>query len=208
MIERIHWLGHSSFRIESDGVVVYFDPWKVASRAPSADLVLVSHGHYDHLSQEDIDRVRTSRTTVIMPQSCAATHGRSALGMKPGEVRTVGKLEVLAVPAYNPAKNFHPRKNGWLGYVVRFPSGSVYHAGDTDLIPEMETVRADIALLPVGGTYTMDAQEAALAAQRVGAKKAIPMHWGDLVGSRADAEQFKRLAAALGVEVRVLEPER
>lgn len=207
MIEGIRWLGHASFRITA-GKVIYVDPWKVASRALEADLVLVTHGHYDHLSKEDIDRVRASRTVVVIPASCANTFGLEAVTMRPGDRRTVAGVDIQAVPAYNVGKKFHPRENGWLGYVLHLEKGSVYVAGDTDLIPEMAEIKVDVALLPVGGTYTMTAEEAVEAAVRVGARVAVPMHWGDVVGGQADAERFCTLAKARGIDARILDPER
>ena len=207
LLRRIHWLGHASFRIQEDPVV-YIDPWKVASRALTARLVLITHGHYDHLSRQDIERVRGSQTTVIMPPSAAATFGSEAVTLGPGDTYVVDDVTVTAVAAYNMDKAFHPKDNDWLGYHIQYPDGSIYHAGDTDLIPEMNDVRADIALLPIGGTYTMNADDAVEAALRVHASIVIPMHWGDVVGVEADARRFEELAKERGLRVVMLYQER
>ena len=207
MVSHIHWLGHASFRISAE-ITIYIDPWKIASRAASADIVLISHGHYDHMSREDIDRIRCPRTQIIVPQSCLGTIGREAIGLAPGEEKTVHGVKIQAVRAYNVNKPFHPKENDWLGYVIHLPNETIYYAGDTSLIPEMSHLSVDIALLPIGGTYTMNAEEAVEAAERVNAQLAIPMHWGEIVGKQEDADRFVQLAAAKGIKTKILDAER
>jgi L-ascorbate metabolism protein UlaG (beta-lactamase superfamily) len=207
MIENIHWLGHDSFRLDGSSTV-YIDPWKLAADAPPADLILITHDHYDHFSPDDIARLSTPRTTLIGPASVTAKiDGVAAVTLSAGETATVGGVTVTAVPAYNidkfrqPGEVFHPRAAGGLGYIVELDGRSIYHAGDTDAIPEMRDVRCDVALLPVSGTYVMTAEEAAEACRMISAAAVVPMHYGDIVGTAADAARFEGLC---GVPVTVL----
>jgi len=212
-IGKIHWLGHASFRIDGDSAVVYIDPWKIA-RGPGADLVLVTHEHYDHCSPEDVAKVRGAKTIVVAPAPCVKALGKVAgkgtlRSLAAGEAMTEKGVRVRAVPAYNvdpSRKGFHPRdpKIPRVGYIIEVDGMIVYHTGDTDEIPEMEGLGPDVVLIPVGGTYTMGAEEAARAAGRMGAKEAVPMHWGDIVGTRADAERF---AGMFKGKTHILEPE-
>ena len=210
MIEDIHWLGHDSFRLDGSSTV-YIDPWKLGEDPPPADLVLVTHDHYDHLSAGDIAKVATPATTVVGPASVTAQlEGLTTITMSPGDAVTVGSVTVTAVPAYNvdkfraPGEVFHPRAAGHVGYIVELDGRRIYHAGDTDKIPEMAAVRCDIALLPVSGTYVMTADEAAEACGIISAAAVVPMHFGDIVGTAADAARFERLC---GLPVTVLSPE-
>jgi len=207
MIENIHWLGHDSFRLDGSSTV-YIDPWKLAADAPPANLILITHDHYDHFSPDDIARLSTPRTTLIGPASVTAqVDGVAAVTLSAGETATVGGVTVTAVPAYNidkfrqPGEVFHPRAAGGLGYIVELDGRRIYHAGDTDAIPEMRDVRCDVALLPVSGTYVMTAAEAAEACRMISAAAAVPMHYGDIVGTAADAARFEGLC---GVPVTVL----
>lgn len=207
MIENIHWLGHDSFRLDGSSTV-YIDPWKLSADAPPADLILVTHDHYDHFSPDDIARLSTPRTTLIGPASVTAkVDGVAAVTLCAGETATVGGVTVAAVAAYNvdkfrqPGEVFHPRAAGGLGYIVELDGRRIYHAGDTDAIPEMRDVRCDVALLPVSGTYVMTAEEAAEACRMISAAAAVPMHYGDIVGTAADAARFEGLC---GVPVTVL----
>jgi L-ascorbate metabolism protein UlaG (beta-lactamase superfamily) len=207
MFQKLHWLGHSSFRIQSESVI-YIDPWKIASRSLSADLILITHSHYDHLSRDDIDRVRASHTEILIPESCASTFGQEARTIVPGDTIEIKGVKIEAVPAYNMKTGFHPYDNGWLGYIIHLPEGTVYHAGDTDFIPEMNSLDVDIALLPIGGTFTMTPEAAVEAAVAVKASIAVPMHWGEVSGNRASAERFVELACAKGIDARIMNQER
>lgn len=207
LIDKIHWLGHASFRIHHDSII-YIDPWNVASRAEEADLILITHCHFDHLSHVDIDKIATCRTTIATPISCGKKLDHKTITLRPGDRRILGGVDVEALPAYNVSTGFHPRKNDWLGFLLHLPDGRVYIAGDTDLIPEMDDIRADIALLPIGGSFTMTAEEAVEAAVKVHARIAVPMHWGHVVGVDDDAQRFRDLASARGIEVRILDAER
>ena len=205
MLNGIHWLGHASFRVELGGMVIYIDPWKLKNPIP-ADLVLITHDHHDHLSDADVIKISKPGTVIL----CAAKgigklHG-DVRAVKPGLTLQLGEALVQTVPAYNVSTVFHPLKAEYVGYILTVAGMSIYHAGDTDLIPEMAGIVCDIALLPIGGTYTMDAVDAAKALSVIKVKVAVPMHWGDLVGSRKDADLFVKLAPP-GVQVTLLEPE-
>jgi L-ascorbate metabolism protein UlaG (beta-lactamase superfamily) len=207
MIENIHWLGHDSFRLDGSSTV-YIDPWKLSAGAPRADLVLVTHDHFDHFSPDDILRVAAPRTTLVGPASVTAQiDGIAAVTLSAGEKATVGGVTVTAVAAYNLDKFrqlgqvFHPPAAGGLGYIVELDGRRIYHAGDTDAIPEMRDVRCDVALLPVSGTYVMTAEEAAEACRMISAAVVVPMHFGDIVGTADDAARFEALC---GTPVTVL----
>lgn len=206
MPPNIFWLGHDSFRLTGEKIV-YVDPWKLAADTPKADLVLVTHEHRDHFSPEDIAKIATPATSIVAPQSVAAQSKLRITMVKPGDRVTVNGLALEIVPAYNLNKKFHPKEAGHVGYIVTLNGKRIYHAGDTDLIPEMTQIKCDIALLPVSGKYVMTAREAAEAAHTLNPALAIPMHWGDadVVGTRTDAEEFKRLAH---VPVEILEKTR
>lgn len=190
----IQWLGHASFRICHQANVIYIDPWKLKDTPHDATLVLVSHNHYDHYSPQDIAKVSGPNTKLVAPPDVIAKQ-------KGGEAITNGltvELEsarLVGVAAYNPDKQFHPKANNWVGFVIELGSKRLYYAGDTDLTPEMKALKGiDVALLPVGGTYTMNPTEAAEAVKSIKPKSAIPYHWGDIVGGRADAEEFAKAA--------------
>ncbi len=192
MIDAITWFDHASFLLRGERTV-YIDPWEIPG-GPVADLVLVSHSHYDHLSLPDIQKVAGPETVVLASPDCAAKlPGLRVLPLAPGEVATVAGLRVEGVAAYNLNKKFHPRAQNWLGFVLTFGGERIYYAGDTDATPELMQVQADGVLAPVGGTYTMDAAEAAAAVDQIRPKWAVPYHWGKIVGGRDDAELFAAL---------------
>ncbi len=200
MIERIHWLGHASFRINgpphADGPVIYIDPWRLPPHAPPADLILVSHDHYDHCSLQDIARVRRRGTVILASERAAALIGKGARVLRPwqGITNVVRGVSVRAVPAYTVAHAYHDRAFGGVGFLISLMNHDIYFAGDTDLIPEMDKIGCDIALLPVGGAFTMSYEEAAEAAQRLRPQIAIPMHYGrEIPGSKGYGRSFVQL---------------
>ena len=204
MIENIHWLGHASFRIDAEKTI-YIDPWKLAKGARKADLILITHDHYDHCSPEDVAKIAKDDTVVVTIAAAAPKLKGDVRIVKPGDSLTVAGIPIEAVPAYNVGKQFHPKEAGHVGFIVTVGGQRIYHAGDTDVIPEMDDIQADIALLPVGGTYTMTAEEAAQAANKIKPKVAVPMHYGTIVGSIEDAHRFRDLCQ---VEVSILPQER
>lgn len=203
MVENIFWLGHDSFRLKGEKVV-YIDPWKLAPGAEKADVILVTHEHYDHFSKDDIAKISKADTVVVAPASVTRQLRGNTITVKPGDKVSAAGVPLEVVPAYNPNKQFHPKSAGHVGYIVTLSGKRIYHTGDADLIPEMAQIKCDIALLPVSGTYVMTAVEAAEAANTLKPALAIPMHYGDpdVVGTRADAGEFKRLAK---VPVEILE---
>jgi len=194
LLDRIKWLGHDGFEITTDDLTLMIDPFQVEGER-QADIILVTHAHYDHCSVDDIAKlVKPSSVIVTEPESAEklAGHCSDIRVVKPGDRLTVSGISIHAVPAYNTNKHFHPKANNWLGFIVTIDGVRVYHAGDTDLIPEMSELSVDIALLPVSGTYVMTADEAVEAAKAIGPKTAIPMHYNSIVGSDADARAFKQ----------------
>ena len=189
----IHWLGHASFRLEDGEHVIYIDPWKLPPNSPPARLILITHPHYDHLSGPDVERVSTPETVIVATPDCADGLSRSFLLAIPGHELSAEPWKIRAVAAYTIASSFHPKPKNWVGYTIRLGTGLVvYHSGDTDLTPEVQGIRADVALLPCGGTYTMNGADAGAAANHIGPQLVIPMHWGDIVGSRKDAEEVRK----------------
>jgi L-ascorbate metabolism protein UlaG (beta-lactamase superfamily) len=193
--EKIKWLGHASFRIDGSKAVVYVDPWKLKSAVP-ADVVCITHSHFDHLSEEDVAKISKPTTVIIGPPDCKAGFGAAFKAIAPGGSHTVGDVTVEAVPAYNTDKEFHPKQNNWVGYIITIDGIRVYHSGDTDMIPEMGELHVDVALVPVGGTYTMTVEQAANAITKIKPQVAVPMHCGDIVGSLKDRETFQKHSAA------------
>jgi len=200
MVSNIHWLGHDSFRIKGDGLVIYIDPWQIEN-GPKADLILITHDHRDHCSPADVAKVQKEDSVIVTVAAAAAKLSGQIQVVKPGDELRVKGIPISAVPAYNvnkfrsPGVPFHPRESGYVGFVVTVEGQRIYHAGDTDCIPEMGSINADIALLPVSGTYVMTADEAVEAAAIIKPQIAIPMHIGRGIGSLADAERFKEKAS-------------
>ncbi|MBI5191405.1 MAG: MBL fold metallo-hydrolase [Nitrospirae bacterium] len=193
VLDRMEWLGHDAFKVESGGVVIYTDPFKLGAGLPTAGLILVTHEHYDHCSPEDIAKVAGKDTVIVSPGDCDGGLKGDVRRVKPGDRLSVKGIDIEVVPAYNTNKKFHPKGNGWVGYIFTVDGQRIYIAGDTDRIPEMKGYRCDIALLPVSGTYVMTAEEAAQAAEDIGPRVAVPMHYASIVGTEKDAETFKRL---------------
>lgn len=204
-IDRLAWLGHSGFRL-SGGRLVYFDPWEVGG--PVADLILISHDHFDHCDPPTVKALSGPQTQVVTEPAAAArlkAEGFKRLTvMAPGdEIEIDGLINIQAVPAYNLNKEFHPRDKNYLGFVVTMDGLSVYHAGDTDCIPEMNGIKAQVALLPVSGTYVMTAEEAVQAALALSPGLAVPMHFNKIVGDEAMARTFaEALKDRLPVEIK------
>jgi L-ascorbate metabolism protein UlaG (beta-lactamase superfamily) len=203
ILKKLTWLGHDAFRLQVGGMTLYFDPFKLGAHPAPADLICISHEHYDHCSPEDVAKIQGPQTVILTEPQAAKKLTGGVRALKAGERVTHGPFTVEAVPAYNTNKKFHPQANRWLGFVVTVEGLRIYHAGDTDLIPEMGEVKADIALLPVSGTYVMTPEEAAQAALAIRPQVAIPMHYGGgVVGTADDAARFaKALAGKVRVEV-------
>lgn len=192
ILNSIKWYGHASVMIKSEKVI-YFDPFELPVGAEKADIILITHEHYDHFSQEDIKKIQKENTILVSTPDVIAKVKGEKREIFPGKEMEIDGIRVRAVPAYNIDKRFHPKEKKWVGYIVEIEGVTLYHAGDTDFIPEMKNLgKIDIAFLPVGGTYTMNAKEAAEAANAISPAVAIPMHWGSIVGSESDAEAFRK----------------
>ena len=210
---KVHWLGHDSFVLQGSKTVI-LDPFK-AKGDYKADLLLISHEHYDHLSDDDIRRFTTQSTTIVAPGICEVPlrqHRQEKKFVEPGSKLEVKGIQVETVPAYNlnkfrePGRVFHPRGDGRVGYVVTLDGVRFYHAGDSDATPEMKALDVDVAFLPVSGTYVMTAEEAAEAAKAMKVKVVVPMHIESIIGTRGDAERFKKLVGT-SRNVEILEKE-
>jgi L-ascorbate metabolism protein UlaG (beta-lactamase superfamily) len=202
MVENIEWLKHSSFRLTGEKII-YIDPRNISDPKP-ADAVLISHPHSDHFSLDDIKKISNEKTVIIsIPEVISQVEGNKKM-ILPNEKAFLDKVVIEAVPAYNVNKSFHSKKKDWVGFIIEMNGKRYYYAGDTDAIPEMRFMKnIDIAMLPVGGTYTMNAEEAASIANIFKPKVVIPYHWGEIVGTREDAEKFKSLFQG---ETVILEP--
>jgi L-ascorbate metabolism protein UlaG (beta-lactamase superfamily) len=212
LLNGISWLGHASFQILDKNLVVYIDPFKISEGLAGADLILVTHEHFDHLSIEDMRKVMKNGTTIIAPEDCADKFNDflekyedvDLQLMAVGDAIDVEGVNVEAVSAYNTNKDFHTQNKNWVGYVITIGGRRIYHAGDTDLIPEMGKLgEVDIALLPVSGKYVMTAEEAAEAVEIIDPKVVVPMHYDSIVGTKNDALRFEKLCS--GRRVALLE---
>ena len=206
VLDRFTWLKNSSFFYDGD-TKVYLDPWGVPDGAPQADVIFVTHPHDDHFSAADIEKVRGDHTRIATTADVAKELSGSVEIVSPGDALELAGISVDVVPAYNTApdrQNFHPKANSWVGCVFTLEGTRIYHAGDTDAIPEMEAIDCDIAFLPIGGTYTMTAEEAVDAVRMLGPKIVVPMHYGFVAGTPEDMERFKALIP--DVTIRTFEP--
>lgn len=206
MFEEVKVLTHSSIKIAGKKII-YFDPFEVQEESHDADLVFVTHEHHDHYSPEDIGKVANSDTWIIMPESMRGYEEKMG-NLKcrfvcPGGITEAEGIMINAVPAYNRLKPFHTRGKGYVGYIVTMDNVRYYVAGDTDMTPENQDIKCDVALIPVGGKYTMDCKEAAKLVNRMEPKLAIPTHYGTVVGSRDDGKRFAELVDSR-IEVRVM----
>lgn len=208
MLKNIEVLYHSSIRIE-EGNVIYIDPFKIESSYSDADIIFITHDHYDHFSEDDIDVIRKNSTVIIVPQGMKDKALRSGfkedyiIAVEPGKSYNIGDIMFETVPAYNINKVFHPKENGWVGYVLEIKGVRYYIAGDTDKNEENSKVECDVAFVPVGGTYTMDAKEAAELVNEIKPKIAVPIHYGSKVGTKKDAIDFVDLLSK-DIEGRIL----
>ena len=198
MLENIEVLYHSSIRINKEKII-YIDPFKINKNYNDADIIFITHDHYDHYSEEDIDKVINENTTIIIPDELLTKLLRKGINknaiitVEPNKNYMVQGIKFETISAYNTNKTFHPKKNGWVGYIIIINGIRYYIAGDTDITEENKKVKCDVAFVPVGGTYTMDFKEAANLINEIKPKIAIPIHYGSIVGTEQDAIDFIRL---------------
>ena len=183
----------SSIRIENDGKIIYFDPFKIESEAHDADIIFFTHEHYDHYSKEDYLKVSKNDTIYVMPKSMGSDFDDIAILLSPNDKTHILGMLVEANRAYNINKSYHPYDNNWLGYKVDLKGYSIYVCGDTDYIPELKNIKCDILFVPIGGKFTMDYEEAADFTNDIKPKKVIPIHYGSIIGSESDFDKFKEL---------------
>ena len=184
---------HSSIKITKE-IIIYIDPFRINEEKHDADLILITHDHYDHYSEEDIEKVMKEDTIIVAPKTAKIFNKiKNKVEVIPNEKYEVNGIKIETIPAYNIKKQFHPKANEWVGYILEIEGKRYYIAGDTDITPENQQIKCDIAFVPVGGTYTMDYKEAAELINIIKPKIAIPMHYGSIVGTKQDAENFKKL---------------
>lgn len=204
MLEGFTWFRQAAFRWTDGERIVYIDPWGTPTDAPPADVIFVTHAHFDHFQPEEVARLSTPRTALVAPHDVARELSGDVTAVAPGEIHEVAGVRFATVPAYNvreEALGFHPKAKRWVGYVLELGGRACYHAGDTDHAPELDDVRADVAFVPIGGHYTMDAEQAGGLVRAIGPQLAVPMHFGFVVGSPTDGERFRDAAAPVPVEV-------
>ena len=198
MLENVEVLYHSSIKIK-DNKIIYIDPFKIDKDYNDADIVFITHDHFDHYSEEDIDKVINENTTIIIPEELLTKLLRKGINknaiitVEPNEKYMVQGIKFETIPAYNTNKTFHPKENGWVGYIITLDDIRYYIAGDTDITEENRKVKCDVAFVPVGGTYTMNYSEAAELVNIIKPKIAVPIHYGSIVGTKQDATNFIKL---------------
>ena len=198
MLEDIEVLYHSSIRIDK-GKMIYIDPYHIEKNFNDADMIFITHDHYDHYSEEDIDKVRKNNTIFIVPENLLnklvkkGINDENIITLDPGDAENIDGIKVEAIHSYNIDKPFHPKENNWLGYIIEIDGIRYYIAGDTDITEENKKIKCDVAFVPVGGTYTMNFSEAAQLVNIIKPKIAVPIHYGSIVGTKQDATDFIKL---------------
>lgn len=198
MLEDIEVLYHSSIRINKEKLI-YIDPYHIEKNYNDADMIFITHDHYDHYSEEDIDKIRKNNTIFIVPENLLnklikkGINDENIITLDPGDAENIDGIKVEAIHSYNIDKPFHPKENNWLGYVIEIDGVRYYIAGDTDITEENKKIKCDVAFVPVGGTYTMNFSEAAQLINIIKPKIAVPIHYGSVVGTKQDATDFVKL---------------
>lgn len=213
---KIEWLGHSGFLIKNHKVI-YIDPYNIKEGLEKADYILITHGHYDHCSIADIKNILKPGTKILLTADAQSKTTRFEIPIdiqivQPNKEYIFGELKISTVPSYNLESSAHPKNEGWVGYIIKMKDICIYHAGDSDLIPEMQKLTGYnqpstkfISLLPIGGRFTMNVEDAVKAAKLIKPYLVIPMHYGSIVGERKDAEEFVELCKKTGINAQILE---
>lgn len=207
MLENLEVLCHSSIRI-TGSKTIYVDPFRIKENYKDADYIFCTHSHYDHFSKEDIEKLLKDTTIIITVESskddAVEIVGKDrVIIVKPDNEYNINDLSFKTTYSYNLNKNFHPKENQWIGFIINLDGTKYYIAGDTDNIPEIQNVECDIALLPVGGTYTMTVEEAAKLANLINAKYVVPTHYGEIVGEKIVGEKFAKLVKNKDVIIKI-----
>jgi len=214
----INWLGHAGFLIKNSKVI-YIDPYNIKENSEKADLILITHSHYDHCSVADMNKIIKEGTKILVTADCQSKITKFDIPIRmeviePEQELTFGDVKISTLPAYNVDKPFHPKDEYWVGYLIKMNDILIYHAGDTDVIPEMQRLtgykqsdKKFIALLPIGGRFTMSAEEAAEAAKIIKPFLAIPMHYGSIIGNEEDAQEFVNLCKEENIHAEIPEKE-
>jgi L-ascorbate metabolism protein UlaG (beta-lactamase superfamily) len=207
---QIRWYGHDTFTLTHNNMTVCTDPYKLGKKI-SADIVLISHNHFDHMSNNDLKKMTNEKTIIVAAKECLGqikTTCKEIIGIAPNQEKSIAGIKIKAVHAYNidkinpdTKKPFHPKEDNKVGFVITINNVSIYHTGDSDVISEMSDIKPDVLLIPVSGTYVMTAKEAAKAVEKIKPKLAIPMHYGTIVGSEKDAKDFKELVTSCEVQI-------
>lgn len=198
MLDNVSVLYHSSIKINKKKAI-YIDPYNIDNTSNDADFIFITHDHYDHYSEEDINKIKKDNTIIIVPKNMykkPLKYGfteNNIIVVEPNKKYTVEKISFETIPSYNINKEFHPKENNWIGYIIEIEGIKYYIAGDTDIVDENRKVRCDVAFVPIGGTFTMDFKEAAILINEIKPKIAVPIHYGSLVGTKQDALEFSRL---------------
>jgi L-ascorbate metabolism protein UlaG (beta-lactamase superfamily) len=208
VLDRLTWFRQAAMAYRNDSLTVYIDPWGTGSNEAPADVIFITHAHHDHFQPEEIDRLRTKATQIVAPKDVAAELSGSVTAVAPGESHHVAGVSFQTVPAYNIVEHRlerHPKANNWVGYVIELDRTTYYHSGDTDHVPELDALSADVAMVCIGGDpFTMGPSEAAGLVKVMRPHVAVPMHYGFVVGSPKQADEFRREAAP--IEVQALTP--
>ena len=200
MINNVECLGHSSIKMYLNYKIIYIDPYNISSKNnKDADLILITHSHYDHYSEKDILQIKKDNTKIIITADLMEKtiqlgfSEKNIISIVPNQILNVFDINIQTIPSYNTNKSFHPKENNWVGYVLDNKETRYYITGDTDLTPESEEVKCDVLFVPIGGTYTMDYKEASSLTNIINPKYVIPIHYGTIVGSKEDAIKFEKL---------------
>ena len=198
MIDNIKCLGHSSIKIINDKVI-YIDPYNIKEKYNDADIIFITHSHYDHFSISDINKIKKDNTIIVITEDIynevleLGFKETNIIKVLPNNTYTIDNIKFNTIPSYNINKSFHPKENNWVGYLIEIDNINYYIPGDTDLIDEAKEVKCDILFVPIGGTYTMDYKEASILTNIIKPKIVIPIHYGSIVGSKMDAVRFIEL---------------